>query len=44
MTRVRAAAEVLARQRYILEEDVEVCVANAAARYDAFAATPATVR
>ena len=42
VTRVRAAAEVLARQRYILEEDVEVVVANAAARYDAFAATPAT--
>ena len=39
--RVRAAAEVLARQRYILEEDVEIAVANAAARYDAFAATPA---
>jgi hypothetical protein len=41
VTRVRAAAEVLARQRYILEEDVEIAVANAAARYDAFAATPA---
>ena len=34
LTRVRAAAEVLARQRYILEEDVEVCVENAAARYN----------
>ena len=39
LTRVRAAAEVLARQRYILEEDVEVCVENAA-RPDAPAATP----
>jgi hypothetical protein len=38
VTRARAAAEVLARQRYILEEDIEVVVANAAARYDAFAA------
>ncbi len=36
VTRVRAAAEVLARQRYILDEDIEVVVANAAARYDAF--------
>ena len=41
VTRVRAAAEVLARQQYILEEDVEIVVANALARYDAFAATPA---
>jgi hypothetical protein len=44
LTRVRAAAEVLARQRYILEEDVDVVVANAAERYDAFAATPAAAR
>ena len=43
VARVRAAAEVLARQRYILDEDVEVAVENAAARYDVFAATPATV-
>jgi hypothetical protein len=42
VTRVRAAAQVLARQRYMLEEDIEVAVENAAARYDAFAATPAT--
>jgi Alpha/beta hydrolase domain len=41
LARVRADAEALARQRYILEEDVETVVANAAARYDAFAATPA---
>jgi hypothetical protein len=44
LTRVRAAAEVLARQRYILEEDVDVVVANAAERYDAFAATPAAAK
>jgi hypothetical protein len=42
IARVRAAAEVLARQRYILDEDVDIVVTNAAARYDAFAATPAT--
>jgi hypothetical protein len=42
VSRVRAAAEVLARQRYILDEDIDIVVANAAARYDAFAATPAT--
>jgi hypothetical protein len=41
LSRARAAAELLARQRYILEEDVDVVVANAAARYDAFAAAPA---
>jgi hypothetical protein len=41
VTRVRVAAEVLARQRYILDEDVDIVVTNAAARYDAFAATPA---
>ena len=42
VTRVRAAAQVLVRQRYILEEDIEIVVANAAARYDAFAPAPAT--
>jgi len=42
LTRARAGAEVLARQRYILEEDIEIVVANAAARYDAFATAPAT--
>lgn len=36
LTRARAAADVLARQRYILEEDIEIVVANAVARYDAF--------
>jgi hypothetical protein len=35
---------VLARQRYILEEDVEVAVANAVERYDAFAAAPVAGR
>jgi hypothetical protein len=40
LNRARAAAEVLARQGYILAEDVEMVAANAAARYDAFAATP----
>jgi len=43
LTRARAGAEVLARQRYILDEDVEIVVANAAARYDAFSAAPAVV-
>jgi hypothetical protein len=41
VNRARAAAQMLARQRYILEEDIEIVVANAAARYDAFAAAPA---
>ncbi|MBM4416976.1 MAG: hypothetical protein FJ033_01460 [Chloroflexi bacterium] len=41
LARVRAAAEELARQRYLLVEDVEVVVANCAVRYDAFAAIPA---
>jgi hypothetical protein len=36
--RVRAAAEDLAAQRFILHEDIELAVRNAAARYDAFAA------
>jgi hypothetical protein len=40
LARARAAAEVLARQRYILEEDVDVAASLAAERYDAFAAAP----
>jgi hypothetical protein len=44
LARVRAAAETLARQRYILAEDVDVVVANAVERYDAFAATPVASR
>ncbi len=43
VARARAAAEELARQRYILEEDIEIVVENAATRYDAFAPTPAQV-
>jgi hypothetical protein len=31
---VRAAAQKLAADRYILEEDIDLCVADAAARYD----------
>lgn len=38
--RVREAAERLAADRRILEEDVPVVVANCLARYDAFAAAP----
>lgn len=34
LEQVRAAARKLAGQRYILEEDIEVCVADAATRYD----------
>lgn len=41
--RVRAAAEQLAADRYILEEDVPLVIANCLARYDAFAAAPALV-
>ena len=41
LARVRAAAVELTRRRYILEEDVELAVASAAERYDAFAAAPA---
>jgi hypothetical protein len=43
LARVRAAAEELAGQRYILDEDIDLAVNNAAARYDAFAATPAAI-
>ncbi|MFN8559444.1 MAG: alpha/beta hydrolase domain-containing protein [Dehalococcoidia bacterium] len=39
--RARAVATQLAAQRYILEEDIDVVTANAVARYDAIAATPA---
>jgi hypothetical protein len=38
---VRAAAEALVEQRYMLAEDVELAVDLAGERYDAFAATPA---
>lgn len=41
--RVREAAEALARQRYILDEDVGLAVELALVRYDAFAAAPAGV-
>jgi hypothetical protein len=41
LARVRAAAEALVQQRYMLEEDVEMAVELAAERYDVFAATPA---
>ena len=39
--RVRSAADELARQGYVLDEDVMVAVENALERYDAFAAAPA---
>ena len=42
LTRVRAAAEILVDRRYLLAEDVDAVVAASAARYDAFAAEPAT--
>ena len=41
LARVRAAAQALAQQRYILEEDVKNVIQAALARYDAFAAAPA---
>jgi hypothetical protein len=37
LARVRAAAEQLVAQRYLLPEDVDTVVADAAARWDAFA-------
>jgi hypothetical protein len=43
VARARAAAEQLAADRYILEEDVELAVELAAQRYDLFARTPAGV-
>jgi hypothetical protein len=36
LTRVRAAAEALVRERYLLEEDIERVVAVAAQKWDAF--------
>jgi len=42
VSKARAVAEDLAARRYILEEDVELAVETAAARYDAFAPSPAT--
>ncbi|MDE0007630.1 MAG: alpha/beta hydrolase domain-containing protein [Gammaproteobacteria bacterium] len=39
--RVRKVAERLARQRYLLEEDVDLVVANCLGRYDTAAETPA---
>ncbi len=41
LAQVRAAAEALVAQRYLLAEDIDVSLSLAAARYDAFAATPA---
>ena len=40
-TRVREVAERLARQRYLLEEDVDLVVANCLHRYDIAAKAPA---
>lgn len=40
---VRAAAERLAADRYILEADIPLVVGNCLARYDTFAAAPAIV-
>jgi hypothetical protein len=34
LTQIRAAAEHLVRDRYLLPEDIDRCVTNAAARYD----------
>jgi hypothetical protein len=41
LAQVRAAAEALVQQRYMLAEDVDLAVALAGERYDAFAPTPA---
>ena len=43
LARVRIAADELVRQRYLLAEDVDLALAIAAERYDAFARTAATV-
>ena len=43
VAQARAAAEALVQQGYVLAEDLEIVVENAAARYDAFAAPQATV-
>jgi hypothetical protein len=40
LARVRAAAEELVAQRYLLPEDVEVVVSNASVRWDALVPTP----
>jgi hypothetical protein len=40
--RLRAAAEALAAERYILEEDIDLAVELALERYDALAPTLAT--
>ena len=34
LAKVKAAAQELAQQRYIVEEDIELCVAIAVERYD----------
>jgi hypothetical protein len=39
--RVRAAAEQLVAERYLLNEDVDTLLALAGERYDAFAGSPA---
>src|SRR6185369_16271582 len=39
LAQVRAAAEALVAQRYMLAEDIDLAVRLAAERYDAFAAT-----
>ena len=41
LAQVRAAAEALVQQRYLLAEDVDLAVRLAGERYDAFAPTPA---
>ena len=41
LAQVRAAAEALVAQRYLLAEDVDLAVELAGERYDAFAAAPA---
>jgi hypothetical protein len=43
LAKVRAAAEELVRQRYLLEEDIETALLLAGRRYDAFAAARASV-
>jgi hypothetical protein len=40
LSKVRVAAEQLVAQRYLLDEDVERCLTVAAAKWDAFVATP----
>lgn len=41
LAQVRAAAEALVAQRYLLAEDVDLAVQLAGERYDTFAPTPA---